>query len=62
MLLAVLSVPGPGDAGRTLSYDVARLPLARAMDLEGRPRLYRVALDCVGFGNGRGAAVAPAPA
>jgi hypothetical protein len=44
MLMMVLSVPGPIDA-RTISYDVARLPPARALELQGRPRRYRVILD-----------------
>jgi hypothetical protein len=51
-LLVVLSVPGPGDAGRTVVYDVARLPLARALQLEGTRQRYRVALDSTAWEDG----------
>src|SRR5262245_28344582 len=51
-LMMMLSVPGPGDAGCTISYDVARLPLARALELDGRPHRYRVALDSTAWEDG----------
>src|SRR4051812_14692223 len=51
-LLVMLSVPGPADAGRAIVYDVARLPLARALDLQGRPHRYRIVLDSTAWEDG----------
>jgi hypothetical protein len=52
ILLVVLSVPGPADAGRVITHDVATLLLARALELEGRPHRYRVRLDSTAWEDG----------
>lgn len=43
LLVFLLAVPGPGD--RVITHDVVRLPLARALQLQGTPQRYRVVLD-----------------
>src|SRR5688572_27423728 len=52
LTLILLSLPGPIDAGRVLIHDVARLPPARALELEGRPRRYRVVVASTAWEDG----------
>ena len=44
-LLLVLSLPGPVETDRIITFDLTRLTEARALELRGVPQLYRVVVD-----------------